>query len=141
MIFDIGALKADDSHFHKNSVNEFLSFSKGCEFFCGHNVVNHDLVYLEKQLGGPVFPVEKIIDTLFLSPLLFPKRPYHHLLKDDKIQADERNNPLNDSMKARDLFFDKVAAFERPDGPMMSESITIGQHRRQYTFQFLQHVV
>ena len=52
-----------------------------------------------------------IIDTLFLSPLLFPKRPYHHLVKDDKLQVDELNNPVNDSMKARDLLNDEVAAW------------------------------
>ena len=51
------------------------------------------------------------IDTLRLSPLLFPKRPYHKLLKDDKLQTDELNNPLNDSIKARDLFYDEINAF------------------------------
>ncbi len=55
------------------------------------------------------------IDTLFLSPLLFPTKPYHALLKNDKLQSDELNNPLNDSKKARDLFFDEVNAFQRLD--------------------------
>jgi ATP-dependent DNA helicase RecQ len=56
-----------------------------------------------------------IIDTLFLSPLLFPTRPYHALLKDDKLQSEEINNPLNDSVKAMDLFYDEVAAFNQTD--------------------------
>ena len=34
------------------------------------------------------------------------------LLKDDKIQSEELNNPLNDAMKARDLFFDEVNEFQ-----------------------------
>ena len=51
------------------------------------------------------------IDTLYLSPLLFPRRPYHALLKDDKLQSDELNNPVNDSEKARRLFLDEVNAF------------------------------
>ena len=51
------------------------------------------------------------IDTLYLSPLLFPHRPYHALLKDDKLQTDELNNPLNDSIKAMQLFYDEVNAF------------------------------
>ena len=62
----------------------------------------------------PLFPKEikgKIIDTLYLSPLLFPKRPYHKLLKDDKLQVDELNNPVNDSQKASALFYDEVNAF------------------------------
>ncbi|HWQ42223.1 MAG TPA: hypothetical protein VN456_09340 [Desulfosporosinus sp.] len=43
-----------------------------------------------------------IIDTLFLSPA----KPYHKLLKDDKLQTEDTNNPLNDSLKVKDLFFD-----------------------------------
>jgi len=46
---------------------------------------------------------------------LFPTRPYHALLKDDKLQTEDTNNPLNDSMKARDLFFDEVTAFQQSD--------------------------
>ncbi len=48
---------------------------------------------------------------MHLSPLLFPQKPYHRLLKDDKILSDDINNPVNDSIKARDLFFDEVNAF------------------------------
>ena len=51
------------------------------------------------------------IDTLSLSPLLFPSKPYHALVKDDKLQVDELNNPLNDAIKARDLFFDELKLF------------------------------
>ncbi len=58
------------------------------------------------------------IDTLYLSPLLFPARPYHSLLKDDKLQSGEINNPLNDAKKARDLFFDEVTAFQKIDGDL-----------------------
>lgn len=52
-----------------------------------------------------------MIDTLYLSPLLFPSRPYHALLKDDKLQTDSLNNPLNDAVKAMELFYDEVNAF------------------------------
>lgn len=45
---------------------------------------------------------EIAIDTLCLSPLLFPMRPYHALIKDDKLQSDSLNNPLNDSIKPMD---------------------------------------
>ena len=33
------------------------------------------------------------------------------MLKDDKLQTEETNNPLNDSIKAKDLFHDEMAAF------------------------------
>ena len=47
--------------------------------------------------------------------MLFPTRPYHALLKDDKLQSDETNNPLNDAIKAKDLFYDEMAAFRNTD--------------------------
>ena len=36
-----------------------------------------------------------------------PKKPYHHLLKDDKLQSAQLNNPLNDAMKAQELYEDE----------------------------------
>ncbi|MBO5522953.1 MAG: RecQ family ATP-dependent DNA helicase, partial [Roseburia sp.] len=52
-----------------------------------------------------------VIDTLCLSALLFPQKPYHRLLKDDKLQTEELNNPLNDAVKALELLMDEVTAF------------------------------
>ena len=47
-----------------------------------------------------------------MSPLLFPKRPYHNLVKDDKLVTEQLNNPVNDCQKARDLLMDEIAAWE-----------------------------
>jgi ATP-dependent DNA helicase, RecQ family len=136
-ILDIGSVREDGGLFHKASVAEFINFLSGTQFVCGHNILNHDIFYLGKALSNNVinpaniigtqdtatmqskFPIwinpAYIIDTLFLSPLLFPTKPYHSLLKDDKLQSEEANNPLNDSIKARDLFNDEVAAFDQAD--------------------------
>ncbi len=46
-----------------------------------------------------------------MSPLLFPTRPYHRLLKDDKLIDDQINNPVNDSKKAKDLLLDEIACW------------------------------
>ena len=114
-ILDIGGVKDNGNSFHSNSITEFISFIKGTRFICGHNILNHDLKYLHEALTNSGINHLSIIDTLFLSPLLFPTRPYHHLLKDDKLQSEELNNPLNDAVKARDLFFDEVSAFNQTD--------------------------
>jgi ATP-dependent DNA helicase RecQ len=82
--------------------------------------LNHDLKHLQKDLANAGINQLNVIDTLFLSPLLFPTRPYHHLLKDDKLQSEELNNPLNDSIKARDLFNDEVSAFNELDNSLKS---------------------
>jgi len=88
---------------------------QGTEYICGHNIFKHDLKYLQNAIDSAGLNNLKYIDTLFLSPLLFPAKPYHALLKDDKLQTDELNNPLNDAKKARDLFFDEVTAFLQAD--------------------------
>lgn len=49
---------------------------------------------------------------------MFPRKPYHKLLKDDKLLSDELNNPLNDAVKAKELFEDEVNAFRDIDKRM-----------------------
>lgn len=106
-VADYGVVREDGAILHTYSKADFDAFVSMCDTICGHNVINHDLKYTALR-GNPT-----IVDTLFLSPLLFPKRPYHHLVKDDKLQVEELNNPVNDSMKARDLLNDEVAAWNQ----------------------------
>ncbi|WP_194775450.1 RecQ family ATP-dependent DNA helicase [Pararhodonellum marinum] len=110
-IFDYGAIKSDGSSFHSGDFDDFSKFILNTDFVCGHNILDHDLEFLRQK--GAVFG--KVMDTLYLSPLLFPKQPYHHLVKDDKLQTDSLNNPYHDALKAKDLFFDELSAFESLD--------------------------
>jgi ATP-dependent DNA helicase RecQ len=110
-VLDIGAVKGDGREFHSNSPSAFLDFLRGCKYICGHNILVHDLKYLDISNCD----AEYYIDTLYLSPLLFPKKPYHRLVKDDKLTVDELNNPLNDAKKARDLLYDEEAVFKGLD--------------------------
>ena len=114
-IMDFGAVKSSGETMHEPMLNAFAAFIDGSDFLCGHNIIHHDLIYLAESLGQGIInkyiDAKKAIDTLYLSALLFPQRPYHALVKDDKLQTDELNNPLNDSIKAKDLFYDEVEAF------------------------------
>ncbi len=114
-ILDIGSIKNNGSSFHKNSVAEFVQFLNGTQFVCGHNILNHDIKYIGNAINEAGINPANIIDTLYLSPLLFPTKPYHKLLKDDKLQSEEKNNPLNDSIKAKELFDDEITAFKQTD--------------------------
>ncbi len=106
-INDFGAVKGNNT-LHTHDLSEFMNFISNCYYICGHNIISHDLKYLSEQLQGKEFYA---IDTLVLSPLLFPEKPYHALVKDDKLQVEELNNPLNDSIKAKELFYDELNAF------------------------------
>ncbi|MDR2733739.1 MAG: DEAD/DEAH box helicase [Spirochaetota bacterium] len=139
-ILDIGAVKGNGQEFHARvqhgSLREFCGFLRGNTYICAHNILNHDLKYLDNQIteynvleivqnknaqrksAHRLQDIYSVIDTLYLSPLLFPQKPYHHLVKDDKLAADELNNPLNDAKKARDLFHDEAAKFAELEEPL-----------------------
>lgn len=103
-IHDIGALKHDDTTFHKSSKEELFVFLNDIEYICGHNIIHHDAEYLFKDRKCRWI----LVDTLYLSPLLFPERPYHRLVKDDKLLSEHMNNPVNDCKKAKDLLMDEI---------------------------------
>lgn len=114
-VLDIGSVKDNGSVFHKQSVEAFIQFIRDAQYICGHNIIEHDLKYIGKYLHEAGIHTTNTIDTLYLSPLLFPTKPYHALLKDDKLQSNDTNNPLNDALKARDLLYDEINAFRQAD--------------------------
>lgn len=106
---DIGATKDKGDDFHSNNISDFSDYLKKSYYIVGHNIINHDSNYIKSALPKRY----EFIDTLFLSPLLFPQKPYHKLVKDDKIIIDQLNNPVNDSKKCRDLFYAEVEAYKK----------------------------
>jgi ATP-dependent DNA helicase RecQ len=114
VVTDFGATDGEGCHLHSKSRQDFADFLKGSHFVCGHNVIQHDLKFVRECIPSSA----EAIDTLPLSPLLFPRKPYHSLLKDDKLLSDELNNPLNDSLKAKALFDDEVAAWTALPQPL-----------------------
>ena len=104
-IHDIGALKHDDTTFHKTSKEELFIFLNDIDYICGHNIIHHDAKYLFTDKTCRWI----LVDTLYISPLLFPEHPYHKLVKDDKLISEQMNNPVNDCKKAKDLLLDEIA--------------------------------
>jgi len=136
-VLDIGCIKNDGSTFHKNAIFDFIQFIEGTRFICGHNIFNHDLKYINKAIIDAGINPANIIDTLFLSPLLFPTKPYHALVKDDKLQSEELNNPLNDAIKAKDLFNDEVVAFRQLDDTLKQIIFLLLKDQREFLSFFL----
>jgi len=138
-ILDIGCLKQDGSIFHKNSIAGLSVFVEGTSYICGHNILHHDIKYIGKTLAEA--GITAAIDTLYLSPLLFPTKPYHALLKDDKLQTDELNNPLNDATKAKDLFYDELAAFKFIDNDLQQIYYYLLHDKREFRafFRFISY--
>ena len=104
-IHDIGALRYDNAIFHNASKKEFYDFINNVDYLCGHNIIHHDIKYL----FGSEQHRWQLVDTLYMSPLLFPECPYHKLVKDDKLINEQMNNPVNDCQKAKELLWDEIA--------------------------------
>lgn len=138
-ILDIGGIRDDGFSFHSKSPEILSEFIKQTEFLCGHNILNHDIKYLNGSISEKVIQSVALIDTLYWSPLLFPSKPYHALLKDDKLQTEEMNNPLNDAIKAKDLFYDEFAAFQRLDTPLKEILFALLSNQKEFSgfFRFI----
>lgn len=138
-VMDFGAVNSAKDTLHTKSAEEFTRFIAGNQFICGHNLLAHDLNYIEGPVKRANIPFA--VDTLYLSPLMFPARPYHSLLKNDKLQTDELNNPLNDSMKAMQLFYDEINAFHALDESLKNIYCSLLCERREFQgfFRFLDY--
>ncbi|MBR0392612.1 MAG: RecQ family ATP-dependent DNA helicase [Oscillospiraceae bacterium] len=110
-LLDLGAVKEDQTPFHSGILAEFLDFAGDAAFLCGHNIFAHDLNYVRQDLEADG-KEHCYIDTLTLSPMFFPLKQYHSLGKTEKLDTEEENNPLSDAIKARDLFYEEVTAFQ-----------------------------
>lgn len=131
-ILDIGCVKKSGETFHKNSLPALKEFLKGCNYVCGHNILKHDCKFIGKTLEEATISSDFWIDTLYLSPLLFPSKPYHALVKDDKLQTDELNNPLNDAQKAKHLFYDELNAYKNLPVELQSVFYLLLNQKREF---------
>ena len=87
----------------------------GASFVLGHNLIAFDLPHLaaaKPDLGLLTLPA---VDTLRLSPLAFPRHPYHHLVKhyrDGGLKRGRVNDPELDARLALEVFGDQRRALK-----------------------------
>ncbi len=119
-IFKLGAARSDSDapldldpvRTSRQHVTQRLNqFAQGADLIVGHNLRRHDLPALESQFPGLDWLHLPIVDTLELSPLAFPRNPYHRLIKGYKLVSDSRNDPLKDARLALDLLAEEIEAF------------------------------
>ena len=117
-ILKIGAISGQEKvyfkgHYKRSDVEQALNrLCDDTRFVLGHNILDHDLPILKKQYPNLVLHGLPVIDTLFLSPIAFPKNPYHHLVKDYKLVRTALNDPVADALTAASLFCDQFEVFE-----------------------------
>lgn len=129
-VFKLGAFRPDtEQSFEKAfrsekgfraALDEMAHLAQGAQWLMGHNILEHDLKYLQAAAPDLAWLKLPIIDTLRLSPLAFPQNPYHRLIKNHKIISSEINSPLSDCRACWQLFQDQCASFgklktDKPD--------------------------
>ena len=95
----------------RDALKQLDEFCREAGFLLGHNISRHDIPYLQEHDSWLKLCALPLIDTLFLSPLAFPKNPYHRLVKDYKIVKQAVNNPVEDARCTISLFHDQLEAF------------------------------
>ncbi|MDR0672691.1 MAG: RecQ family ATP-dependent DNA helicase, partial [Zoogloeaceae bacterium] len=96
------------------------ALTDGAAFVLGHNITAFDQPVLKKLYPDLALHRLPLVDTLELSPIAFPRNPYHRLVKDYKLCTITRNDPVRDAELAYTLFLDQQQAFRervavRPD--------------------------
>ena len=101
-------------------------------YLCGHNIIRFDSKYIEEywddneksklrtdleDTSEQVIIEYKYIDTLTVSPLIFPEFPSHKLDKDYKHESEQNiqtgNKPVEDSRICMNLLHDQIERLEK----------------------------
>ena len=117
----LGAVRADtdESLTHTGggltaALEKLDDLAEGATFILGHNLIAFDLPYLTAAKPDLRLLKLPVVDTLRLSPLAFPRNPYHHLVKhyqDGGLRRGRINDPELDSRLALEVFADQREAF------------------------------
>ena len=94
------------------TLSELDAFAEPYTFILGHNLIGHDFPTLTAIKPSLALLGKPVIDTLFLSPLAFPRNPYHRLVKDYKLVRDAINDPVADARLSLSLFQEQYQAFQ-----------------------------
>ena len=116
----LGAVRADtdESLTHSDgglttALKKLDDLAEGASFILGHNLIDFDLQYLRAAKPDLRLLKLPVVDTLRLSPLAFPRNPYHRLVKhyqDGGLRRGRVNDPELDSRLALEVFGDQREA-------------------------------
>ena len=127
-IHAFGAVRGETGHgYHgggsASQLTRLDALAEGITFLLGHNLIAFDLPHLRaakpdlRLLGLPV------IDTLRLSPLAFPRNPYHRLVKhyqDGGLLRGRINDPELDARLALEVFAEQREALSKAEPALLT---------------------
>ena len=105
------------------ALNRLDELAEGADFLLGHNLIAFDLPHLRATKPDLRLLDLPAVDTLLLSPLAFPRNPYHHLVKhyqDGQLRRGQVNNPELDARLALEVFNDQRRALSEAAPELLS---------------------
>ena len=105
------------------ALNRLDKLADGADFLIGHNLVAFDLPHLRAAKPDLRLLNLPAVDTLLLSPLAFPRNPYHHLVKhyqDGQLKRGQINNPELDARLALEVINDQRQALSEADPELLT---------------------
>ncbi len=99
-------LRRDNWGTPQSALRELDEFAAPADFVFGHNILWHDLPWLNLHAPTLALLAKPAVDTLVLSAIAFAEHPYHALIKDYKIVRDAMNDPVADVRIAARLLVD-----------------------------------
>ena len=115
---EIGATRGGRSFRTKRvgsaSLAEFSRFAAGATLVIGHHAWAHDREYLAKLPGLEALNALPVLDTLPLSVVSHPERPYHALVKDYKLVRTSVSDPTEDCRLCETLLHGIGVALRQP---------------------------
>ena len=102
------------------ALGELDAFAEGADYLLGHNLIAFDLPRLSAANADLQLLRLPAVDTLRLSPLAFPRNPYHHLVKhyqDGQLKRGRINDPELDARLTLSVLQDQQTAFRETTAP------------------------
>ena len=99
------------------------ALADGASAVLGHNLIAHDLPFM--AAAKPDLRLLKLpaVDTLRLSPLAFPRNPYHRLVKhyqDGRLTRRQKNDPEIDARLALEVFHEQRRALRDAEPDLLT---------------------
>ncbi len=130
VIHAFGAIRTDNdktlTHSGKGlteALKRLDEFARGASCILGHNLIEFDLPHLTATKPDLQLLKLPAIDTLRLSPLAFPRNPYHHLVKhyqDGGLRRRQLNDPELDARLALEVFGDQRRALREAEPDLLT---------------------
>ena len=107
----------------ESALNRLDKLAEGADFLLGHNLIAFYLPHLRAAKPDLRLLDLPAVDTLLLSPLAFPRNPYHHLVKhyqDGLLRRGHINNPELNARLALEVFNDQRQALSEAAPGLLS---------------------